>query len=183
MRSHGVNKNDDRFQLLHNAYTDGKPNLWYYEMSTLGYHYRLTDIQASLANSQFNKLERFVQRRRQLAKLYFKWCVEKKFINPGHKVEIERSANHLFVASIDFDILNTNRNDFMLSLRELNIITQVHYIPLPEQPFYRQLGFKSENFPHSRQYYKSAISLPLYFSLTDEDFNYVVSTIESKLTI
>ena len=71
----------------------------------------------------------------------------------------------------------------MGSLRELNIITQVHYIPVTEQPFYRKLGFKSEDFPHCQKYYESAISLPIYFSLTDEDFHYVVSKIEQKLTV
>lgn len=182
LRSHGVNKNDDGFIFTQNAFTDGKPNLWYYEMLTLGFNYRLTDIQASLACSQLNKLDMFVQRRCQLAKLYLEWCEQQRFVKPGHKVDIERSSNHLFVASIDFDSLNTNRNAFMTSLRESNIITQVHYIPITDHPFYRKLGFKSDNFPHSQRYYKSAISLPLYFSLTHEDFSHVLSIIEQKLT-
>ena len=120
-----------------------------------------------------------IQIRENLQKKIDDWHIK----NKGNKIEIERSANHLFVASIDFETLKINRNEFMLSLRESNIITQVHYIPLTEQPFYKQLGFKSENFPHSQKYYKSAISLPLYFGLTDEDFNFVVSTIEEKLKV
>tara|TARA_A100001015_G_C15030540_1_gene732979 strand:+ start:571 stop:2655 length:2085 start_codon:yes stop_codon:yes gene_type:complete len=183
LRSHGVNKKDDKFQVLQNSVTNGKPNLWYYEMQTLGFHYRLTDIQASLACSQFNKLDGFINRRRQLAKLYFRWCNDKKFIRPGLKVDVERSANHLFVALIDFHSLKTNRNEFMRSLKELNIFTQVHYIPITEQPFYRKLGFNSEDFPNSQAYYKTAISLPIYFSLTDEDFNFVISKIDQILNV
>jgi len=177
LRSHGINKIDDPLVDKKNAFTDGKPNIWYYEMSTLGYHYRLTDIQAALASSQICKLDLFINKRRELAHRYVELLEPLDFICPSQKVDIDKSANHLFTVSIDYDSIGKSRNDFMHSLREHNIVTQVHYIPVHTQPFYKNRGFKPIDFPNSMAYYEQALSLPLYFSLSYEEQDFVVEKI------
>jgi UDP-4-amino-4,6-dideoxy-N-acetyl-beta-L-altrosamine transaminase len=183
LRSHGINKNDDPFIDIDKAYTDGEPNLWYYEMSTLGYHYRFTDIQASLANSQLDKLNQFVSRRRELAHRYVSWLQGQTYIKRAQSVDINASANHIFVCAIDFDSLGKSRNEIMKQLRNKSIITQVHYVPVVNQPFFKKQGFVAEDFPISQAYYEAALSLPLYFDLNDKDFNYVLKSIEQVLQL
>lgn len=181
LRSHGINKNDDPFINIDAAYTNGEPNLWYYEMSSLGYHYRFTDIQASLANSQLNKLDQFVSRRRELSHRYVSWLQDQHHIKRAQSIDINASANHLFVSAIDFEGLGRTRNDIMKQLRDKSIITQVHYIPVVNQPFFKKQGFKAEDFPISQAYYQAALSLPLYYGLTDREFNFVIDTMEQLL--
>ena len=123
-------------------------------MSTLGYHYRLTDIQSALASSQICKLDLFMNKRRELAHRYVELLKHLDFICPSQKIDIDRSANHLFTVSIDYDNIGKSRNDFMHSLREHNIVTQVHYIPVHTQPFYKDRGFKSIDFPNTMAYYE-----------------------------
>ncbi|MGU9962342.1 MAG: DegT/DnrJ/EryC1/StrS family aminotransferase, partial [Candidatus Puniceispirillales bacterium WSBS_2018_MAG_OTU23] len=95
LRSHGINKSGDAYVNADDAYTDGVENLWYYEMAGLGYHYRLTDIQASLANSQLNKLDMFVARRRVLAHRYMDMLKDIPHIKRAQNINIDLSANHL----------------------------------------------------------------------------------------
>ena len=141
-------------------------------------HYRFTDIQASLANSQLDKLDQFVSRRRELAHRYVSWLQDQHYIKRAQSVDIDASANHLFVSAIDFEGLNRTRHGIMKQLRNQSIITQVHYIPVVNQPFFKKQGFAAEDFPMSQTYYQTALSLPLYYSLTDKEFNYVIDTLE-----
>ncbi len=181
LRSHGINKNDDPFQNIEDAYTDGEPNLWYYEMSSLGFHYRLTDIQASLANSQLDKLDNFIARRRELAHRYVTWLHQQEYVQRAQSVDIESSANHLFVVAIDFDRLKISRQNVMKQLRSKNIITQVHYIPVVNQPYFKDQGINPQDFPVSQDYYQTALSLPLYYSLSDNEFDHILGTIDQIL--
>ena len=174
LRSHGINKKDDPFINIENAYTKGEANHWYYEMTTLGYHYRITDIQTSLANSQLNKLDDFVARRRDLAHRYIDWLDHQQHVTRAQQVSIDHSANHLFTVAIDFDAIGKTRNDVMKALFSKNIITQVHYIPVVNQPYYTDQGVNPKNFPHTQAYYQSVLSVPLYFSLSDDDFEHVL---------
>ena len=178
LRSHGINKGDDKFQLTSDAHTKGEPNLWYYEMSTLGYHYRITDIQAALANSQLKKLDAFVSRRRDLAHQYVEWINQRTWINQAQLIDIDLSANHLFTAEINYKSINKTRNEVMSYLRQMGILTQVHYIPVVNQPFYQHLGFKRQDYPASQSYYAKTLSLPLYYGLSDEDFKWVLSILD-----
>ena len=179
LRSHGITKADDRFINFENAYTDGNLNPWYYEMVELGYHYRITDIQASLANSQMYKLDNFVRKRTELAQKYSAELKKIKHIKLAQSVDLESSANHLLPVRLDFEKLNISRQAYMTELQKKSIYTQVHYIPVVSQPFYVAKGFNLQSFPNSAKYYNTALSLPLYYSLTDDEFDLVISSVEA----
>ena len=178
LRSHGINKNDDPFLMSDRAFTDGIPNPWYYEMQEVGYHYRNTDIQISLASSQLDKIDHFLKRRRELVLRYREWSETLPFLSHAQAIDPYRSANHLFVAKIDFGAIGHNRNSFMRALRKKNIITQVHYIPVVMQPFYDGLGCSIDEYPEAGLFYENALSLPLYFGLEDAELSFVMKEIE-----
>lgn len=178
LRSHGINKNDDPFIAEENAYTDGDLNPWYYEMNEIGYHYRITDIQISLALSQLDKLDAFIERRRDLVHRYRAWCQELPFLEHAQKIDPDCSANHLFVGAFDFACIGLNRNMLMHALREESIVSQVHYIPVVMQPYYANQGNRIENFPAAAAYYHKALSLPLYYALDDTELCHVMKVIE-----
>lgn len=176
LRSHGINKLDDSFQEPGQAYTNGVQNLWYYEMQELGYHYRITDIQAGLALSQFKKLDKFIARRKELVARYDAAFSLMKNVRPAQPTgNREQSGHHLYVVRINFEAAGISRNDFMQELRKRNIGSQVHYIPVPAQPFYRRLGFKPEDYPNANQYYQEALSIPLFYDLSLEQQDSVVT--------
>jgi dTDP-4-amino-4,6-dideoxygalactose transaminase len=138
-------------------------------MRVLGFHYRLTDIQASLASSQLQKLDKFMERRQELIrnyKIHFEQCPNLK---TAQSIDHSKSANHLLPILIDFKALNFSRNELMRSLRKFNIFTQVHYIPVTMHPYYVKVGHHSELFPNSIDYYERTLSIPLYYGLTDTD--------------
>jgi UDP-4-amino-4,6-dideoxy-N-acetyl-beta-L-altrosamine transaminase len=163
LRSHGINKLDDRFVNQINSQTNGETNIWYYEMIQLGYNFRLTDIQSALALSQIKRLDRFVSKRRKIANQYFSLLKNIKHIKPLIQInEIEKSALHIFVLNIDFTKLNISRNQLMKKLRNKGIGSQVHYIPIPMQPYYRDLGFEPSDYPNAMHFYNSTLSIPIF---------------------
>jgi UDP-4-amino-4,6-dideoxy-N-acetyl-beta-L-altrosamine transaminase len=178
LRSHGINKLDDALVLYSQATTDGEPNPWYYEMQELGFHYRITEMQCALALSQFKKLNQFIARRRTLAKRYddlfsaFKNCRQAQA--SGRNI----SGHHLYVLRIDFNSIGLNRVGLIKKLKDNGIGSQVHYIPVPMQPYYRELGFDVENFPDAICYYEEALSIPLFYELTDAQQEYIISVLK-----
>jgi dTDP-4-amino-4,6-dideoxygalactose transaminase len=90
----------------------------------------------------------------------------------------QSSAHHLYVVRIDFPAIKTTRSAFMHALRRKGIISQVHYIPVHRHPHYRRNGYGDASYPHAEAYYAQAMSLPLYFGLSDEDQDYVVGQIK-----
>lgn len=178
LRSHGINKLDDPFQLSEQAETDGVRNPWYYEMQELGFHYRITDMQCGLALSQLNKLDKFIARRRALVKKYDKVFAGMHNFRPAQAMGHDHSGHHLYVLRIDFDSTRLNRSQLMHGLRTREIGSQVHYIPVPAHPYYRRLGFDPEDYPNAQKYYKEALSIPLFYDLTDEQQERVISAIK-----
>lgn len=180
LRSHGINKLDDPFQVPQQAEDAGVRNPWYYEMQELGYHYRITDIQCALAIAQFERLGEFLARRLQLVKAYDAAFAGMQHCRPAQG-QRERSGHHIYVLRVDFEAAGTTRAKLMGDLRARGIITQVHYIPVPAQPYYRGLGHTPEAYPHAAAYYDEALTIPLYFDLTDEQQGQVITTIKELL--
>jgi UDP-4-amino-4,6-dideoxy-L-N-acetyl-beta-L-altrosamine transaminase len=149
---------------------------WFYDMTELGFNYRLTDISCALGLSQIKKLDSFLYLRRTIAKRYDDFFSKIEFINPLYSFT-NNSAYHLYVIKIDFEKLNINKKDFVLKMREKNIGLQLHYIPINKQLYYKNLGFGDESTPVMDKYYEKAISLPIYSNLTKEDQNYVCEMI------
>jgi UDP-4-amino-4,6-dideoxy-N-acetyl-beta-L-altrosamine transaminase len=181
LRSHGINKLDDPFQLPNHAATDGVRNPWYYEMQELGFHYRITDIQCGLALSQFKKLGKFIARRRGLAKTYDEGFAGIRNCRAAQAAGRDRSGHHLYVLRIDFEAAGLSRGQLMQELKARQIGSQVHYIPVPAQPYYRRLGFEPGDYPDAQDYYNEALSIPLFYDLTDEQQQYVITAFKELL--
>lgn len=181
IRSHGISKDEISFINTEHAFTNNKPNLWYYEMTNLGFNFRITDIQAALGSSQLKRINQFVEARRSIAYRYDECFKNSQYITPLNENLREQSSHHLYVLLIDFQRYGIERNDFMHSLRKLGIITQVHYIPIPLQPYYVELGYDVREYEKCLSYYKKAISIPCYPDLTEKDQYYVISCIKNIL--
>jgi dTDP-4-amino-4,6-dideoxygalactose transaminase len=168
LRSHGINKLDDQLLAIDQANTNGAINPWYYEMQELGFHYRITDIQSALAFSQLKKLDTFVSRRRDLASQYDKLFKEISQFKPIQIMGRLQSAHHLYVLRINFDAIKLNKSKLMSHLKSQGIGSQVHYIPVARHPYYRTLGFLPESYPNAESYYKEALTIPLFYDLTND---------------
>jgi UDP-4-amino-4,6-dideoxy-N-acetyl-beta-L-altrosamine transaminase len=168
LRTHGITKENLKYDFPEPE----KQGLWYYEMQELGYNYRLTDIQAALANSQLKRAEDGIKKRQNIAKKYREAFNDKK-IKMQKDDENHKNAHHLFVIEVKERI---GLYDF---LRTKGIYAQIHYIPVHLMPYYKQFGWKEGDFPNAENYYKHCISLPIYPTLTDEEQEYVISSILS----
>jgi UDP-4-amino-4,6-dideoxy-N-acetyl-beta-L-altrosamine transaminase len=181
LRSHGINKLDDPFLLPDQAQTGGTLDPWYYEMQELGFHYRITDIQCALALSQLKKLDSFIAKRRELVKIYDQAFHGDVNVFPAQISGRRISAHHLYVLRINYDAIGLARNKLMSNLKTHGIVSQVHYIPVPAQPYYRNLGFNPEDYPNAQRYYQEALSIPLFFDLTNEQQQQVISRINALI--
>lgn len=159
----------------------GQPNPWYYEMAELGYNYRESDIHCALGISQLKKLDKFITRRRELALLYDQLLAPlAPVILPPKRVADCVPGWHLYAVRIDFEKTGHSRASFMHHLKEKNIGTQVHYIPVHLQPYYRDL-YGNQKLVGADAYYSSTLSLPLFPSMSDEDARYVVDSLRQVM--
>ena len=149
---------------------------WHYDMTELGFNYRLTDISCALGLSQLKKLDSFLYLRHSIAKRYDEFFSKIDFIKPLYPFT-NNSAYHLYVIKIDFEKLNIDKKDFVLKMKEKNIGLQYHYIPINKQPYYKNLGYGKENTPVMDAYYEKAISLPIYPNLSIDEQNYIFDKI------
>jgi UDP-4-amino-4,6-dideoxy-N-acetyl-beta-L-altrosamine transaminase len=173
LRTHGITRDE---KLM----TEGSEGPWYYEQLDLGYNYRITDIQAALGYSQLQRLDAFLARRRHLAARYDQMLEGFPVVRPWQHPE-GRSAWHLYVIQVDGDRTSRSRREVIEGLRASGIQANVHYIPAHLQPYYRRLGLHKGCFPHAERYYEHAITLPLYYGLTEQEQDYVVSQLAELL--
>ena len=148
---------------------------WYYEMHSLGFNYRITDMQAALGISQLKKLDSFIKRRKEIALKYDKAFLN-SFVKPLYSFT-NNSSYHLFVVKVDFSKLNISKVELFNKMREKNIGLQLHYIPINKQPYYKSLGYGNEDTPIMNRYYNECFSLPMYSSLSNEEQEYVIKTL------
>ena len=148
---------------------------WYYEMHSLGFNYRITDMQAALGISQLKKLDSFVKRRKEIASKYDE-AFFNSIVKPLYSFN-QNSSYHLFVVKVDFSKLNISKMELFNKMREKNIGLQLHYIPINKQPYYKSLGYGNEDTPIMNRYYDECFSLPMYSSLSNEEQEYVIKTL------
>ena len=163
-RTHGITKGDFRNE------PEGD---WYYEMHFLGCNYRMTDMQAALGSSQLKKLDDFVERRREIAKSYHEAFMGNPYFNLPVEKEYALSSYHLYPIRLKDEYKNKKKEAFS-KLRENGLGVQVHYIPVYQQPYYRELGYKGGLCPASEDFYQREISIPIYPAMTNEDVSYVI---------
>lgn len=165
-RSHGITRNVDRM-------TTPTHGPWYYQMRSLGFNYRMTDISAALGLSQLGRLNEFIQRRRSIAQHYDEQFSSNDKIGLQAVPEYTRSARHLYVVRVP----EARHLEVFEALRAKGIGVNLHYIPIHLQPFYEAKGFKAGDFPHAERYYREAISLPIFPGLSLDDQGLVVDTL------
>jgi len=172
LRSHGVTRDPEYMSSEHD-----EP--WYYEQIELGLNYRMTDIQAALGFSQMQRLGAYVESRHKLRKQYDELLETVPVTTPWQSPD-SYSALHLYPIQIDNTVASERREIFE-NLREAGIGVNVHYIPVHTQPYYQNMGFKEADFPNAMEYYKSAISLPMFSGLSDEQQLEVISVLKKIL--
>lgn len=162
LRTHGITKDNM-------TKNDGP---WYYEMQSLGFNYRLTDMQSALGITQLAKNNKGVERRNEIANRYkkaFEGKIKFQALPQGFY-----NAHHLFVIEVD------NRKELYNYLRENNIYSQIHYIPVHTLPYYKKIGYDEADLLNSETYYSKCISLPMYPTLTDEEVDFVIDKVLRK---
>lgn len=184
LRSHGLTREPDAFVEMGQAFSDdGELNPWYYELSELGFNYRASDIHCALGESQLKKLPAYVAKRARLREVYVEALAALAPVVRPEPVMVEcRPAWHLMVALIDFAAVGQSRAAFMRALAERGIGTQVHYIPIHRQPYYRE-RYGEMMLPGADAYYQSCVSLPLHPSMAEDDIHRVVSAVGEVLNI
>ena len=183
-RTHGIHKNSLAFKNKGLAFDDdNQPNRWYYEMDVLGFNYRMTDLQAALGKSQLKKIDLFTKKRNQIAKIYnenFKNIKNLKIPTKSKKIS---HAYHLYTILIDFKKFNFSKNKFMKFLHDNKIGSQVLYIPVFLQPYFkRKYNYDANKFPVSMKYYEQALSIPIFYSLKKIEQNFVIKKIKELLS-
>jgi len=174
LRGHGVTRSSS---LL----SKNEEGAWYYEQKSLGYNYRLTDIQAALGISQMKEINNFILRRHEIASRY-----EEQLKNLPLSLPIQHeksySSYHLYPIQIQETASGMDRRQFFDELRSTGILVNVHYIPIHTQPYYSNLGFKLGDFPNSEEYYKRTISIPIHAGLSEAEQGFIIENIQRLLS-
>lgn len=170
LRSHGYNKSINKY--------------WHYNMTDLGYNYRLSDLNCALGNSQLKKLNLFVKRRRNIAKIYDKEFADQDHIYVPKVNKNVDHAYHIYPLKIDFKKFKITKSDFILKMKKKRIMLQVHYIPIFNQPYYKKrFKIKQKEFKNVSEFYSQEVSLPMYFSLQNKQVKYVVKQVKNILQL
>lgn len=182
LRSHGMVVRPDTPLNPEMAYADdGSINSWYYEMPTIGYNYRISDILCALGYSQLAKLDKFVARRQEIAAIYDEKLADlAPYIQAPERVTWCTPSLHLYALRCNFTALGKDRNAIMKMLLEQGVGTQVHYIPVHTQPYYTAKN-GTVNLPGAEEYYKHTLSIPLYPAMDDSGASHVIATIQSMI--
>lgn len=173
-RTHGITKNKD---FMNNK--DKGP--WYYEQIDLGYNYRITDLQCALGISQFDKIDDFIKRRKELVNMYDEELSKIDGIIIQKEEEFSDTSRHLYIINLDLDKFIVGRKEIFEALLAENIGVNVHYLPVYLHPYYQKLGYKKGLCPIAEKLYESIITLPLYPKMDDKDFSDVIKAVNKVL--
>lgn len=167
LRTHGITREESEYRNDPEIVPRGG---WYYEMTELGFNYRLTDFQAALGKSQLRRADSNLQKRREIAQRYYNEFKGRPFI-AGQSGVVDGHAYHLYVIEVD------DRGGLYSYLRERGIFAQIHYVPCHLMPYYSQFGWKAGDLPNAEKYYKHCISLPMYPTLGEEEQSFVIKSV------
>ncbi|MDZ5632387.1 UDP-4-amino-4,6-dideoxy-N-acetyl-beta-L-altrosamine transaminase [Janthinobacterium sp. GMG1] len=173
LRSHGITRDPEQM-------THAPDGAWYYQQITLGYNYRMTDMQAALGLSQMARLDEFVAYRHTMARRYDALLAELPVITPWQHAD-GYSGLHLYVIRLQTERLTQSHRAIFDALRANSIGVNLHYIPVHTQPYYQEKGFKPGDFPEAEHYYAQAISLPMYATFTEEQQDRVIEALREAL--
>ena len=165
-RNHGITRDINELHI--------KDEVAYYEMQQLGYNYRMTDIQAALGLSQYQKLSQFLSKRRKLATNYTISFQHMDCIIPPFQLNNTSSSWHLYVIRFNLDKLQTTRKEIFQAFQKENIGVNIHYIPVYFHPYYQNLGYSKGLCPIAEKLYETIITLPLFPKMTEQDQNDVI---------
>ena len=168
-RSHGITREPEQ---MHKA-ADGP---WYYEQVALGYNYRMTDVQAAIGISQMARLDDFIETRKSIVSRYNELLADCPFHLPTVATNRD-SAWHLYIIRLNAEIESRHKEIFQ-ALQANGIGVQLHYIPIHTQPYYQGITDNEDSLGNAMQYYRTAISLPIYTQLSSEDIEEVVHRIK-----
>lgn len=170
-RSHGITRDT--------ALMEEEPHGgWYYEQVSLGYNYRMTDIQAGLLISQLDKLPMFSDRRKEIVAKYNEAFLQIPEIQVQEEIPESDTTRHLYILRIRPEMLTINRREFFDCLAAENIMCNVHYIPTYYFPHYQRLGYEKGLCPNAEKLYDEMMSLPLYYGMTDQDVEDVIVAVK-----
>ncbi|MBR1906631.1 MAG: UDP-4-amino-4,6-dideoxy-N-acetyl-beta-L-altrosamine transaminase [Clostridiales bacterium] len=151
---------------------------WYYQQIDLGYNYRMTDIQAALLTSQLAKLDMFAARRKELVKRYDEAFNAMPEITVQKEIPQSDTVRHLYIIQLNTEMLKCGRKEVFDALQAEGVGVNVHYIPVYTFPYYQKLGYKMGSCPNAEKLYERIISIPLFYSMTDEDQTKVIEAIK-----
>lgn len=174
LRSHGITR--DPAQMTHAP--DGP---WYYQQIALGYNYRMTELQAALGVTQVQRLDQYVAQRHVLARRYNKLLADLPVTTPWQHPD-SYSGLHLYVVRLQLEKIDKTHAQVFEALREQGIGVNVHYIPVPTQPYFRQMGINPDDCPQAQSYYSEAISLPMFQTMTEQQQDQVVLALQKALS-
>lgn len=186
LRGHGITRDASEFSFFGkgNTYAVEEQVGQLYEMNELGYNFRLSEMHCALGLSQLKRLDQFVQRRSEIFRAYNEaFSHIPHVVTPRFAGWLDESVRqdiswHLYVLQISFDNLSLTRDEFMGKLRSAGISTQLHYLPVHLQPYYQDAyGYSLGKCPNAERFALSAVSLPLYFEMSDDDVREVVTAV------
>jgi UDP-4-amino-4,6-dideoxy-N-acetyl-beta-L-altrosamine transaminase len=171
LRTHGITRNPE--EMVHP--TDAA---WYNEQVELGFNYRLTDFQAAMLISQLRKLPKFSARRKEIVAAYDEAFSKIPEIQVQREIPESDTTRHLYILRLRLDKLTCDRRQFFDALYAENTCPQVHYLPVYWHSYYEKLGYPKGLCPNAERFYESSMSIPLYYSLTDEEVRDVIRAVE-----
>ncbi|MCR5500984.1 MAG: UDP-4-amino-4,6-dideoxy-N-acetyl-beta-L-altrosamine transaminase [Acetatifactor sp.] len=171
LRTHGITRNPE--EMVHP--TDAS---WYNEQVELGFNYRLTDFQAAMLISQLKKLPKFSARRKEIVAAYDEAFSKIPEIQVQREIPESDTTRHLYILRLRLDKLTCDRRQFFDALYAENTCPQVHYLPVYWHSYYEKLGYPKGLCPNAERFYESSMSIPLYYSLTDEEVRDVIRAVE-----
>ncbi len=173
LRSHGITREPEKMT----READGP---WYYQQIELGFNYRMTELQGALGLSQMDRLNRYVARRHELAQRYDTLLAGLPLQTPWQHPN-SYSGLHLYVIRLHLDQLGSSHRQVFECLREQGVGVNLHYIPVHLQPYYERLGFQRGDFPQAESYYREAISLPMFQTMTEQQQDAVITALQRAI--